>query len=206
LLCSKAGIISLMISFIVIFLYLILQLRKYILGIYLLSAATILLLILFKLFPLSIQRMYIAKEALANKSQQENSLDGSMNRVMIWETSLDIIKEHFFWGTGTGDVKDVLISKYKEKNITNAINKKLNAHNQFLQTFIATGFIGFVILILCLLLPALKTFRERDILYFLFIIIIGFNFMFESMLEVQAGVVFYGFFNSMLFFKSSSNH
>ena len=35
--------------------------------------------------------------------------------------------------------------------------------------------------------------------YFLFLFIIGFNFIFESMLEAQSGVVFYAFFNVFLF-------
>jgi hypothetical protein len=33
----------------------------------------------------------------------------------------------------------------------------------------------------------------------MFIVLIAFNFLFESMLETQAGVVFYAFFNAYLF-------
>jgi O-antigen ligase len=97
-------------------------------------------------------------------------------------------------------VIQALIEIFKENNIKKALQLRSNAHNQFLQTFITLGIIGFLILSLSLILPAYYTFRHKHFLYLLFLIIVSINFLVESMLETQAGVVFYAFFNSIMFF------
>ena len=103
-------------------------------------------------------------------------------------------------GVGTGDVKDVLLQKYQEKGITNAYLLRLNAHNQYLQTTIALGILGLLVVLGCLFLPLYEALRQKNILVFLFILIVAFNLLVESMFERQAGIVFYSFFNALLFF------
>jgi O-antigen ligase len=100
---------------------------------------------------------------------------------------------------GTGDVKDHLLEKYREKQLYNALGLELNAHNQYLQTMLALGIIGLLILLLNIVLPALYGMEMKHYLYLIFLILVAFNFLFESMLETQAGVVFYAFFNAYLF-------
>ena len=39
-------------------------------------------------------------------------------------------------------------------------------------------------------------------LYFSFLLMIGFNMLFESVFEVQMGIIFFCFFNSLLFMMS----
>ena len=47
-------------------------------------------------------------------------------------------------------------------------------------------------------------YREKNnLLYTYFLIIIAFNFLSESMLETQAGVLFYAFFNSIMGLKTN---
>jgi O-antigen ligase len=83
-----------------------------------------------------------------------------------------------------------------------ASEQRLNAHNQYLQTTVALGVIGLLVLILILLLPALQAYRQNNFPYFVFLVLLGFNLLFESMLETQAGVVFYAFFNVVLYQKN----
>jgi len=104
---------------------------------------------------------------------------------------------------GTGDVEDALVKKYQEKGISMAAEQRLNAHNQYIQTYLAIGLPGFLILALMLFLPAWQAFRRYNLVYFLFLSIMAFNFIFESMLEAQSGVVFYAFFNVFLFATKS---
>jgi hypothetical protein len=47
--------------------------------------------------------------------------------------------------------------------------------------------------------PLISAIKKRAVMSMLFLIIVGFNLLFESMLERQAGVVFYAFFNSLLY-------
>jgi hypothetical protein len=50
--------------------------------------------------------------------------------------------------------------------------------------------------------PAISAIRSEYYLYFVFILLFSVNNLVESMLETQAGVVFYAFFNAFLFWVS----
>jgi O-antigen ligase len=105
-------------------------------------------------------------------------------------------------GYGTGDVNDVLQSMYKGEKESEIREKKLNAHNQFLQTTLAVGLVGFMFLILPYLLLIKESLKKWDYIPLIFVFIILFNLLFESMYETQAGIVFIAFFLS-LFLKNS---
>lgn len=150
-------------------------------------------------FPASYSRFYSAESALENEPDVD-SQDGSVARVMVWRSSLDIIKHHPLFGVGTGDVEPELMKQYQEENISVAMEKNLDAHNQYLQTAIALGVLGFLALIASLIIPAWYAFRNKHLLYLAFLVIFAFNILVESMMERQGGVVFYALFNSFLFY------
>ncbi|MCD4680098.1 MAG: O-antigen ligase family protein [Bacteroidales bacterium] len=200
LLSSKAGILCLAIIFVVYIVYFILQRKKIFQALLMVFGITLAFWISFNIFPQSLGRLKQATDVMANSENIKNDTrEGTGERILIWKSSIDIIKNNFLFGTGTGDVKDALLEMYSSKDISTAHDLKLNAHNQYLQIFISLGVIGFLVLILIFILPAIFALRSNNILYFLFIIIVSFNFLVESMLETQAGVIFYGFFNSYLF-------
>ena len=132
------------------------------------------------------------------------STDGSGSRVLVWKAGLEIIKENLWIGAGTGDAKDKMMEKYKEKGMISEYENKLNSHNQFLNTFIALGILGFTVLLLCFIVPFYFSIKEKTFLFAAFAIITGFNFSVESMLETQAGVIFYAFFYALLCYNFSN--
>ena len=142
--------------------------------------------------------MVHSTESLTGSAAPETS-KSTTDRIDIWKASVDIIKSNIFLGVGTGDVKDELIRSYKERNIEHALELKLNAHNQYLQTFMTLGIPGIATLLLMLLLPMIAAFRNRYFLYFVFLLLFSLNILVESMFEMQGGVVWYAFFNIMLF-------
>ena len=143
-------------------------------------------------------RVVHSTETLTGSAPPETSKSTS-DRVEIWKASLGIIKSNLLTGVGTGDVKDILIAKYKEKNIEGALEYRLNAHNQYIQTFITLGLPGIITLLLMLILPMTLAYRGRYLLYFVFLLLFAINILTESMFETQAGVVWYAFFNVILF-------
>jgi len=197
LLASKAGIISLGLVYGIAITYASARKRYKLSGIFGLLMITLVSLYIF--FPYSYNRMTVARAAVEQDKLDKNSTEGSVMRMLIWRSSSEIIKEHILTGVGTGDVEDALVQKYEEKGIAMAVKQKLNAHSQYLQTWLAIGLPGLITLLLMLFLPAWQAFRKYNLVYFLFLIIIAFNFIFESMLEAQSGVVFYAFFNAFLF-------
>ena len=200
MLSSKAGILALILIFFITVSYVIFVNRRYILGSFLIVAITFLFIVVLNFFPYSSMRFNPSREILQNEKDISNeTTDGTVERVLIWKYSFELINEHFFFGVGTGDVINALLEVYDDHEFNDALEKELNPHNQYLQTFISLGVVGFLILIFSLILPAIYSARHKGFIYFCFLVIVAFNFLVESMLERQAGVVFYAFFNSFLF-------
>jgi hypothetical protein len=130
----------------------------------------------------------------AMRSTEANAGDSSSARMLVWRAANALIVEQPVLGTGTGDVKDELMRVYTERGYTYPLEKRLNAHSQFLQTAVALGVPAAIWLLLMLLVPlwyAVRTGRQELIA----ILILAFlNWSVESMLEVQAGVVFFVLF------------
>lgn len=83
----------------------------------------------------------------------------------------------------------------------NAIFHELNTHNQFTDTIISVGILGLLLMLGYFIIPlVLGIVNKRfDIVYFAFLLIIGFNALFESLFEAQKGIIFFCFFNVLLF-------
>jgi O-antigen ligase len=139
-----------------------------------------------------------AIDALFGRGVDASADESSAKRVLVWSASAEVIKNNWITGTGTGDAKDELLSVYKERGMMVEYNANLNSHNQFLQTFIALGIAGIISFLALLFVPAFLALRSHDLLYFFFIILFVVNTVVESMLETQAGVIFFAFFNCLL--------
>lgn len=120
-------------------------------------------------------------------------------RVEIWRISLDLITEKPFIGYGAGDVHHELTNQYRIQRFDDLYKKNLNAHNQFLQTNLATGLLGGITLILMLILPMYFSIKRHHYLYLFFLLLLTLNLLTESMFERQTGVVFYALFNVLFF-------
>jgi O-antigen ligase len=194
---SKAGLLSLVFIHIGAISYWIIKSRSYLLGggVFMLFFT---ILFLFYFQSATIKNRVDEVFAVAT-SGDTSSGSTTAARIDIWEVSIDLIKDKPFFGYGTGDVKTVLVERYKEEGLNVFADKKLNTHNQFLQTSIAIGLIGGLVLILMLVFPLYLSISRKVHLYTFFILLVILNLLTESMLERQMGVVFYGFFNSLFF-------
>jgi O-antigen ligase len=155
--------------------------------------------IAYKLFPTPFERI---EQAFKVTSSVENidkvDAESTAVRILIWKESIKIIKDNLLFGTTAGDVNDVLVESYEREGLTGALRKKLNAHNQFLQTFIGTGILGFGLLLLITIGSMIFGLVRKNYLLALFSILMIFNFLVESMLQAQAGFIFFVFFFCIL--------
>jgi len=119
-----------------------------------------------------------------------DSQESSMERVAIFITSSKFAYHTLPWGVGTGDTKDEIIENYRKLGSKTINDRYLNAHNQYLQTTITLGILGLASLFLILVGGFRYAIKKRNVLFFSFLILIGLNMLFESMLEQQAGVIF----------------
>jgi O-antigen ligase len=134
---------------------------------------------------------------LVNKNKSETSTTAL--RISAWNSSIELIQESPLIGYGVGDAKDALIKRYEDKQLDVLFKKKINAHNQFLQTAVSIGLVGGLILLGYFIFPLYYSFKNSHLLYISFLLLFAANIFTESMLERISGVVFYGLFNSLLF-------
>ena len=205
LLASRMGIIVLSIIWLGGIVYLLLIKKYYRAGLISIGILLASALILYKSSAIIASRVDAAAHTMFNKHIDKTSTESSEARALIWEQAVTLLKENIPFGSGTGDVKDVLLKKYQEQGMTGAYEHRLNAHNQFLQTGIALGIPGLIVIIGMLLLPLFQR-RNRFILFIVFTGIIILNFTVESMLEIQAGVIFYSYFSALLLTFKPDSH
>lgn len=205
LLSSKMGLIILFALYLGFTIYLVVSRRKYLLGFigFLLIVATVFA--LFRFVPEATSRLTSIVTAMSSTTNNQADSESTAVRLLIWSASNQVVSENLIVGAGTGDAKDVLLAEYAKRGMTGALERKLNAHNEYYQVFLSIGLIGFILLLLCLILPLYKAFTSSNAIYILFLLIVIINFIPESMLETQAGVIFYAFFNSLLCFTKSDN-
>lgn len=84
---------------------------------------------------------------------------------------------------------------------TDAIANTLNTHNQYFETIISLGVIGLILLLGYFIVPIFIMIKNKNfsIIYLIFILIISFNAFFEAIFERQCGIIFFNFFNMLLF-------
>jgi O-antigen ligase len=200
LLSSKAGVFTLVIVIVLSALYSFTRIKRPLAALAILASGVAVFLAGFLLTPYAFSRFSAVGQAVrADQQVNRTKSESNADRMAVWLTATGIIKTSPLFGVGTGDVKDALMEGYRARQVLPAIEHKFNAHNQYLQTTVTLGLMGLLVLVATLLLPAVRAFRTRQDLYLIFLVIFAFNILVESMLEIQAGVVFYAFFNIILF-------
>ena len=153
--------------------------------------------------PFARDRVQEVWRAATEEHHDAAAVTSSEVRWLTWASARELIVEHPFIGTGTGDIKDELMRVYGEHGYTTAAEHRLNAHSQFLQTFACLGILGVLGLCMMLLVPMFRS--PRDPLSLLFFALCIFNWLVESMLEVQAGALFFTFFACVLLWTGPDN-
>ncbi len=128
-------------------------------------------------------------------------------RLMSWDAAMELIKENTVFGVGIGDVQPELNTRYRTKGYMTPLGNNFNAHNQFFQTFLESGIIGFILLLLMLnnLYKKELFFNQEAFFNLSFLIIIILSFLFESVLNRYSGISFFMFFYSLFLNKNIRN-
>lgn len=128
----------------------------------------------------------------------------AQTRLVLWTVSFEEIAKHPF-GVGTGNVDIYLSNNLIEKGNASFASKKYNPHNQFIQTQLEIGVIGLLLLVLIIMGGIYKGIVLKSGMIFLIFSSLLFNCLFESMLQQQAGIIFYVFMFMVLMIFENSN-
>jgi O-antigen ligase len=121
-----------------------------------------------------------------NKSKVTTS---SQTRIVLWENSLSAIKKSFVFGFGVGDGKLNLQNELELNKETYVFSRNYNSHNQFFETALSTGFVGFIFLVIILIKGTFMKSGSFGIISILLGMILIINLSFESMMEKQIGSI-----------------
>lgn len=133
-----------------------------------------------------------------------NDPNGSsvMQRVEYIETSLQLIRENFWTGVGTGDLPQAFRDAYEKSDSPLKEKWRWRSHNQYLSIFIAFGLFGFLWFLFTLIFPIIYQRKYLEYQYFVFITILMLSMFTEDTIESQAGVTLFAFFNAFLLLAS----
>ena len=192
LISSRTVIIA---SIFLILWFLLIKIQNRIFRIFSVASIFIILLFVASLHP----RFKEIRDVLGTKDRIEfNQLIENADRGKTWDASFRLIQEHPVLGLGVGDVKDSLTNFYHKESYFDESQNYLNCHNQFMETWLGVGIIGFLLLIIMLILPFMSSRPLELPLYGSFFLIILIGFMFESLLNRLWGVAFISLFYILL--------
>jgi O-antigen ligase len=133
-----------------------------------------------------------------NKDYTQTKWGGRSIRIHKWMNTLELISEQPILGTGVGDMQDELQKVYKRNQFDIAYSYRFNPHNQYLQTWAASGIVGLLILLMIYFVSFKYALDSKNQLYIALVLLLFLSMITESMLERQKGLVFFSFF--LLFF------
>ncbi|TXI79581.1 MAG: O-antigen ligase domain-containing protein [Flavobacteriales bacterium] len=151
--------------------------------------------------PLVAARMHASWNALQRAATADPALlassDGNDLRLVAWTCSWEQLRQEPF-GSGTGDIKHALMACYTTKGAEQAAVRNLNSHSQFLQGGAALGWPGLLLTALIAVVLVRWSLARASLPMGLFALLFLLNAAVESVLEVQAGVVFMGLMSGIL--------
>jgi O-antigen ligase len=144
-------------------------------------------------------------KALVKNETEKELIDNTRNeaRISLWQSAFSLIKSNFIVGVGTGDIQNELNKVYIKSGKDELIKvENLNTHNQFIEITAENGIIGLILFLAIFVLMTVISVKNKNIIYLVFIAIVFFSFLFETMLNRLAGLSFFSLFS---FFLSGFN-
>lgn len=138
-----------------------------------------------------------AKEAVENSKSistttKEEKVASTSERIVSWQTAWEIGRDYPL-GVGTGNWKSHFNERYLLKGANFAAEHSHPAHNAYLQILVEWGWLALLTLLSMLLAGLRRAWQMNDLFFLVFVLGVSFHFIFESMLELQQGLVFIGF-------------
>ena len=124
------------------------------------------------------------------------------DRIMTWNNAIELIQENPIKGYSIGDYREVdLRQRHNINGFGMGYRAKLNAHNQFLESWLALGIVGLMsILFIYISLGYVGITQKEPMLLNLVFVLLCFSLV-ESIFQSQGGIMFTGFFTALLLNK-----
>jgi O-antigen ligase len=139
-------------------------------------------------------------ELWSKEGYVKNEVTSTGIRLVLWENSLELIKESPVFGYGIGDNQELFALQMESKGYFILAQKKTNCHNQYLQFLLSIGVIGLSFFVLSILWLFSFFYMNKAYLGLAVVLFFLMVFVSESFLERQNGIITYALFISLLVF------
>jgi len=115
-------------------------------------------------------------------------------RLEYYKMAIQIIKENFWFGNGTGGYYEAYQTKYNQNKFFQDQEFRQRSHNMFLSYWIDFGLIGMCYICFALTAPVFLERKTRSFLLLIFLLIVLISFMNEDTLNNHDAISFFAFF------------
>ncbi len=205
LLSSKASLLVLVLLMIFFFAYL---LKMRIVNRKIIFAILVVLSISFA-FALNTEvlksRISNVKSVFEPREVDYTSRESTVLRMSSLQASLQLIKQNWLFGVGTGDVQDELVKYYGENGYVSAHEEGTYPHNQYLRSFLTFGVLGLFSILLLFYAMYRQAGKHHKMIAYLWIGTMSFLFLTDDFLFFQTGVVYFSMFSALFIFALKKN-
>lgn len=125
-----------------------------------------------------------------------------LQRLELWEATLDVIADNLWTGVGTGDVVDAM-QEYLAASNSELSGRGMRSHDQYLGLVAAIGIIGFAVLLVLVVRGFTGRKARITPLMLAWVLILFISMLTEDTLDTLAGILFCTWF--LPFRQSDSN-
>ncbi|SFW56667.1 O-antigen ligase family protein [Cellulophaga fucicola] len=141
--------------------------------------------------PIVKQRFRKTYSEFISDNKKDTQVGGFINRLQNVNSATEIIKRNYILGIGIGDVKDELKKEYFRIDFKEGIDHSFDAHNQYLQNYLASGFFGFLSYILIFIVICRLLIKTKKHFYIIIVLMFAYFSLFESLIETHKGIVLF---------------
>ena len=131
------------------------------------------------------------------------NLKSLAKRIEFEKAAFTIIREHPFFGVGTGNWKQAFYDAYQKNKSQLEPVQYGSSHNQYLNYLVKFGILGFLWIIFAWIFPLFLTNKQHYYPIVLLLLILGIANFSDSNLEAHMGISFFVFFYSLFLFSET---
>jgi O-antigen ligase len=117
----------------------------------------------------------------------------------------DTTRLHSIMGFGTGAANTVLMQAFKNRGYSDLVKYNMHTHNQYLHTYMDTGLIGLLSLLLLLASVLYYCIKHKLFIGIWLTVLVLINCFTDDMLEIQSGIIPFYFFMALFVFGYKNN-
>lgn len=123
-----------------------------------------------------------------------------VQRIEYFKIALQVIRENFWFGTGTGGYFPAYQKKYDEHPFFSEQKFRQRSHNMFLSYWVDFGLIGLIFICFAYSYPVFRQRKTKSYLLLTFGLIVLLSFLNEDTLNNHDAITFFAFFYSLFLF------